>query len=123
LMSEPKKADIKYRFKKSMILSKEVFGDAAFCKKKDYKRINKALYEVIAVSFAKLSEDQRAIILKNKVNFIKIFYESIPKNFAKSLTSNTDGKSNVILRHTAFKKIVDTILNQELNKNDNAYKN
>src|SRR5690554_5967784 len=45
------KNDIELRFKRAMVLSRDIFGDSAFCKSEDYKRINKALFEVMSVHF------------------------------------------------------------------------
>jgi len=106
--------DLETKFKAAMVLSKEVFGDAAFCKKEDYRRINKALFEVIAVSFSRLTEAQRIKILQKKSAFKSAFYEAVNSNFADSLTSNTGGKSNISLRHKEFNSIVTSILNNQL---------
>lgn len=109
-LTEAERKDIENRFKAAMMLSERIFGDAAFCKKEDYKRINKALFEVISVSFAQLSEDERNTILRRKDLFKREFYKAISNNFADSLTSNTGGKSNIALRHKEFKSIIDKIL-------------
>ena len=103
--------DLEIRFKAAMVLSKKVFGSAAFCKKEDYRRINKALFEVISVSFSRLTNEQRAKILQKKLVFKEAFYEAVNSNFADSLTSNTGGKSNIALRHKTFNSIVMDILN------------
>ncbi|HCC52439.1 MAG TPA: DUF262 domain-containing protein [Porphyromonadaceae bacterium] len=104
--------DIETRFKKAMILSKEIFGDHAFSKNTEYKKINKALFEVMSVSFAKLSDADRQILLSGKSKFKSLFYKGVKDSFANSLTSNTGGKSNVMLRYREFKKIVDQIINK-----------
>lgn len=109
-LTDTKRSAIETRFKAAMVLSKKIFGDAAFCKKKDYKRINKALFEVISVSFARLSEDERTRILNKKNKFKREFYEAISNSFADSLTSNTGGKSNIAIRHREFRSIINKIL-------------
>lgn len=103
--------DIETRFRAAMVLSKKVFGDAAFCKKEDYKRINKALFEVISVSFARLTNTERSQVFQRKSALRKAFYEAVNSNFADSLTSNTGGKSNISLRHKTFNSIVTDVLN------------
>ncbi len=109
--TESEKAEIGERFKKAMSLSKAIFGDAAFCKQKDYKRINKALFEVMSVTFSKLSDSQRSELLNKKSALKRLFYASIPKEFGNSLTSNTGGKSNIALRHKTFGSIINKVLN------------
>lgn len=91
--------DIEARFKAAMKLSKAVFGKAAFCKNKGHKRINKALFEVISVSFSKLSDAQRTKILEKKDTFSKGFYDAIiiDKNFSKSLISGTAKRYSIDL--------------------------
>jgi hypothetical protein len=104
--------DLESRFKKAMILSEEVFGVHAFSKNKEYKRINKALFEVMSVTFAKLSDTNRQIILSKKSKFKLLFYDTVKGSFSDSLTSNTGGKSNVMLRYREFNKIVNQIINE-----------
>lgn len=112
LMNSNKQNEIENNFKQSMLLSVAVFGEFAFCKKKDYKRINKALFEVVSVSFAKLNEEQRTKLKDKKSRFKSLLYKSIDSNFKDSLSSNTGGKSNIALRHSEFDKVVKQILNE-----------
>ena len=104
--------DIEIRFKKAMNLSMSIFKDFAFSKSKDYKRINKALFEVIAVNFAKLKDSEIEIIESNKRKFKSLFYDAISNTFADSLSSNTGGKSNVTLRHKEFNKIINQVITE-----------
>lgn len=112
LMSTIKKNEIENNFIQAMLLSVKVFEDFAFCKKKDYKRINKALFEVVSVSFAKLNDEQRTKLSDKKNKFKSLLYKSIDSNFRDSLSSNTGGKSNIALRHSEFDKVVKQILNE-----------
>jgi hypothetical protein len=105
------RAMIAKNFKAAMELSIKIFGDAAFCKKADYKRLNKALFEVMSVSFAKLNDEKREIISKRKGKFKKSFYQAIDTKFADSLSSNTGGKSNISLRHREFNSLISNTLN------------
>lgn len=93
-----------------MKLSQAVFGEAAFCKREDYRRINKALFEVISVTFAKLSDEQRAKILESKAAFERDFYHAIDENFSKSLASGTGKRSNIDLRYDIFNRLVENTL-------------
>lgn len=108
--SEEEKKDIESRFKKAMVLSKDIFGDAAFCKSKDYKRINKALFEVMSVHFAKLADNKQDVLRKGKNKFRSQFYKAIDTKFADSLVSNTGGRTNVLLRHREFSNIINEFL-------------
>jgi hypothetical protein len=105
--------NIEVRFKAAMVLAKNIFEETAFAKTKEYKRINKALFEVLSVNFAKLNDSQRALINTRKRKFKSLFYDAIKNNFADSLSSNTGGKSNVALRHKEINKIINEVLNQE----------
>lgn len=98
---------IKVQFIKAMQLAHEIFGKSAFCKSPNLKRINKALFEVISSSFAKLSGAEILNLKNKKEVFKKLFYEAIDTNkFKNSLTSDTGGKSNVTLRHNVLKNII-----------------
>ena len=101
--------DIETRFKKAMVLAEKIFEEYAFCKSPGRKQINRALFEVISVSFAKLSNRQRELILDRKELFKNNFYEAIENKFKHDLTSG--GKSSIASRHTVFESIVDNILN------------
>ncbi|MDI9364089.1 MAG: DUF262 domain-containing protein [Flavobacterium sp.] len=112
-LSESEKEDIEIRFKKAMVLSTEIFGENAFSKTKEYKRINKALFEVMAVSFARLADNERQKLKTGSRRFRTMFYDAVKNSMADSLSSNTGGKSNVSLRHREFNKIINQILNEQ----------
>ena len=103
------KDDIKYRFKKAMSLSHSIFGDYTFCKSKKRQQINRAIFEIMSVSFGKLNENEITIILNNKDTFKANFYNAIEHKFKHDLT--TGGKSSIASRHKIFKEIVNEILN------------
>lgn len=110
--NKDEQAEIAQRFKAAMLLAKDIFGDAAFSKTKSPRRINKALFEVMSVRFARLSEKEQAVLLEHKGIFKEKFYETINGNFANSLTHNTGGKANVLLRHKVFNEIVEYFLSK-----------
>jgi len=110
-LSDTERLDLETRFKSAMVTARSIFGEAAFCKQQDYKRINKALFEVIAVAFAKLNNNQRAMLIQNKKAFKNSFYKAIPNDFGNSLTSNTGGKSNITQRHRVFSALVNDAIN------------
>lgn len=108
--SDVEKKNIKMNFKKAMNLSSDIFKDVAFCKSRDYKRINKALFEVMSVYFAKLTEKEINLLKKSK--FKNYFYSHV-NDFGESLVSNTGGKTNVVLRHRVFKNLISEVINVE----------
>lgn len=104
--------EIKIAFGKAMKLAYDIFSKDAFRKSRDVtdkrKPINKPLFEVISVSFAKCSDDTRQAILNDRLNFIDQF-RLIQQNekFWSSITTGTATKERVKLRHEEFKKLID----------------
>ena len=70
-LNETEKNEIFEKFKQSMLLSFQLFGKSAFSKTRKTNRINKALFEVISVAFAKL-DDLRMRSLINQKNYLKV---------------------------------------------------
>lgn len=113
---------IKHDFKKSMILSKEVFEEEAFRKVyyRPYDRrppINKALFDAIAVQFALLNDEERKMVLQKKVVVKNKIYEELHKKdyFFTSVTSSTGDKSRVSFRHEVVKNIISEIMQYDTN--------
>ncbi len=101
---------IKKQFNKSMLLARKVFKDYAFSKSQKVRRINKALFEVIAVAFSKLTDQESQLILERKHQLATKLETAIDGDFGKALSSNTGGKSNIVLRHETFQKIIQQTL-------------
>ncbi len=109
---------IKADFTDAMTLAKDIFGKEAFRRsvenaKQNRFPINKALFEVITVQFARLSPEQRTLLNHNKdafkQNLMQLQYKD--KDFVTAITSSTGDKNRVIYRHKAIKKIIDEIFN------------
>ena len=107
---------IRYDFKESMKLSKEIFGNEAFCKVYTYEKkippVNKALFDAISVQFAKLSQNERSE-LKNKGMLLKNeLIEELSTNikFFNSVTSSTGDKKKVLERHEVIKELIHKII-------------
>lgn len=108
---------LKSDFHNAMELSYAVFGDYAF-RKQEYKDsskspINKALFEVISVSFAKLKVDDREKILKGKNKFATLFrglFRKADGIFFDSVSTGTAIKEKVLIRHTEFQKMLQKFL-------------
>lgn len=103
---------IKQRFAKSMQLMIDIFDKWAFRKvyDKDKRRgpINKALFEVWSVTFALLTDDQRAQLRENRIlvfeRFIRLM--NTDQAFVNAITSTTGDKNRVKYRFTAIENLI-----------------
>jgi len=114
-LSQKKLSGMKSDFTKSMEISYDIFGKWAFRKADLYphkrKPINKALFEVISVNFAKLSDDERKMILSKKKDVLNRFILLMKDHaFLRSITSGTGGKFEVMERFSKVKKILREVL-------------
>lgn len=117
-LSDDKLDEIRENFKRAMNTAWEIFGNDAFRKRMsvDDKRkpINKALFEVLSVSLAKLTDQQCDKLIKKKKFFKKYFIElNHDTKFRYSLSSGTGQKDSVILRFTRIEDMIYQILNRE----------
>lgn len=111
---------LKIDFEKSMQTSISIFGNDAFRKRKHKddrrKPINKALFEVISVQLAILTDIQRATLIKRKSRLIKKFMtlQNRPdQKFWLSITSGTAQKEFVEQRHKDFKELILDVLEDD----------
>jgi len=118
--SQKQKA-IKESFIKSMELSIGIFGKNAFRKTTDKtkrKSINKPLFEIISVQFAKLTDIERANLLNKKEEFVDDFNKlQDNEDFWNSITTGTAAFNSVQERHKKFEELVNKY------KNDTTFKN
>lgn len=105
-------------FTASMRLARTVFGKDAFRKISDNKRgpINKALFETVSVTFARLSPESRHTLGTRhaeslRVRLAKIMSED-PK-FSYALSTTTGRTDNVKIRFKVFIEIVNKLLNND----------
>ncbi len=108
---EINKIALKNSFKNSLILSKKLFGNEAFSKALiDPERkvvVNRSLFETTTVNFAKLTEEERNLLLENKKSFILGYKELLRDNeFNEAITANTNHIDNVKIRHTKMKELM-----------------
>ena len=109
---------LKSDFKKSMELALEIFGEDAFRKRNDIndkrKPINKALFEVLSVNFAKLSDNERGL-LNNKKHILKSklmdLHNNSDQRFYRSISQGTAKKDKVEQRFSDIEKIIRETLN------------
>ena len=114
-MSEEQKQKIKANYITSLNLNKIVFGEYAF-RKIDESRyrnpINKAIFDVFAVQFAKLSEGERKIIELERQEVYDWFLHLLHEDsvFVLSISSSTGDKRRVIYRNEKVKELIQTII-------------
>lgn len=115
-----------YDFRRAMSVSKTLFGKRAFRKMSSIKsnraKINKAYFEAISVTLAKLDENSRQEILESnsllEQNMMTAMRGS--KTYRDSFSGGTGAPSSVKLRFSWMEKIVEyTLKNKKISINDN----
>ncbi len=114
-MTEAEKEKCKKDFTNSMKLNKDVFGKHAFRKRErnwdGKKPLNKALFDVFSVVFAKLDEDERRILKEKKQQVSDGLIDLLEDNkFFKAITSSTSDKTRVTTRFREIETLVHTLL-------------
>jgi len=109
---------MKSDFIKAMNTAMSVFGEDAFRKRENSedrrKPLNKALFEVLSVNFAKLNETQMACLLERKVIFQEKFMAiNRDAKFKSALSAGTAQKDNVHLRFLAIERIIQETIGLE----------
>jgi hypothetical protein len=104
-------------FIKSMQTIFELFGRDSFRKRKNRtdtrNQINKPMFEVMSVYFAKLSAEKRSIIMLNQDSFVDSFikFQGSNSKFWNAITTGTATRESVINRNREFSEFIDTFLN------------
>lgn len=99
-------------FDQAMNYAKLIFGDDAFrkreCTTANRKPINKAYFEVIAVSFAHLSKEDFTVLYKNKDKFKEKLMNRMKndKTYSNSFSNATGRRDNVKRRFSVFESIL-----------------
>lgn len=115
-LSQTERSDVKSIFIKSLELSHSIFGKDAFRKKyseqdTQKKPINKALFEVLNVCFAKLHLRQMVKLIEHKDYFKLLFFNIMnDRSFVNSISVSTSSKSNVTTRYVFIEKIIQDTL-------------
>jgi len=116
IMTETEKKKCKEDFTNSMKLNREVFGDNAFRKIQKYqhrrKPLNKALFDVFSVEFAKLNDDEKKKIKVKKrvLNNTLIDLLENDHDFFSSVSSSTSDKGRVNYRFSKINDLIKTLL-------------
>ncbi|MFP3040697.1 DUF262 domain-containing protein [Treponema primitia] len=99
------------KFQGAMNLSFQIFSEDAFRKTERIviKRINKPLFEVISVCFARLNQDEQRKLLDHKEEFKDLFRKLQRDNdiFFNAITTSTATKDNVKKRHEIFRALAE----------------
>ncbi len=118
-MTEAEKEKCKKDFTNSMKLNKDVFGKHAFRKRErnwdGKKPLNKALFDVFSVVFAKLNEDERRILKEQKQQVSDGLIDLLENknDFVAAITSSTSDKTRVITRFSMIETLVNTLVNKQ----------
>lgn len=103
---------MKTDFTKAMKIAYELFGNDAFRKRENVDNprnpLNKAYFEVISTTFAKLSDDKIALLVQNKellkINLITLMNN---KSYSSSLSGGTGTKDSVLRRFSWFREVIE----------------
>lgn len=117
-------------FTEAMNLSVEIFGPDAFRKRTNAndarKPLNKAYFEVISSTFAKMSNEERNALRLNKKRFIDncILCMQLIPTYDRAFSGGTAKIDSVECRHSYFREIVNYSINNQqiLMTNDNKLK-
>lgn len=109
---------LKSDFKKAMDTAFDIFGDDAFrkrMKKDDYRKpINKAIFEIVSVNFAKLHTYQTKKLIEKKELFKEKFmalHNQEDEKFMTAISRSTAQRQSVEDRFEAIEKIISQTLN------------
>ncbi len=121
LLTDIERVEMKSRFIKSMQTAIELFGDDAFRKRTNVydrrKPINKALFEVQSVIYAKMSDSQLQLLVnKNKRSVFKHKFIQLnnDEKFRYAISSGTGQKDSVIRRFSELKRIVEETIEERI---------
>ena len=116
-LNEAQIEKIKADWRKALNTAYSIFGNDAFRKRFDLnesrKPINKALFDSISTSFAKLSIEQCNVLIDRKEKFrkkIMDLHNSSDGKFIRALTQGTALKANVIQRFSDIENIINETL-------------
>ncbi|MBR4621077.1 MAG: DUF262 domain-containing protein [Salinivirgaceae bacterium] len=120
LLSDNERSNLKYRFIESMQTSIKLFGDDAFRKRINIddrrKPINKALFEVQSVIYAKMTDSQLHRLIDKKKEYKDKFIElNNDEKFRYAISSGTGQRESVIRRFTELKRIVEETIEETIN--------
>jgi hypothetical protein len=118
-LSEEQIVKLKTDYKKALNTAYDIFGNDAFRKRYSFteprKPINKALFDSLSVSFAKLTKEECLLLISKKHLFRDKFialHTSEDGKFLRALTQGTALKANVVQRFDDIKNIINETLSE-----------
>lgn len=117
--SEECRKEMKESFDKAMLVAMKIFGNDAFRRRTDIndrrKPINKALFEVLSVYFAKIVDAQIMKLIDRKDMFRDKFINlNSDSRFIYAISSGTGQKENVNRRYNEIKRIIEETIEEEI---------
>lgn len=118
-MNEKDIEKLKQAFITSMDVCYHLLGDTAFRRPdpenpSQFLKINKAIFEVLSVSIAKLSQTDQQILIINKELFKDLIYRLfVDENFIKSVTSGTAKIPQVDYRFEQVNHVIIEVLDND----------
>jgi len=119
-LSDKQRIQLKSDYRKALNTAWKIFGDDVFRKRYRLgdrrKPINKALFDSLSVSFAKLSDIQCQGLIEKKAVFRDKFialHNNKDGKFLRALTQGTAQKINVLQRFTDINNIIHETLNEK----------
>lgn len=119
LLNDSERETMKIAFEKAMNTAIQIFRNDAFRKRmaKDDRRkpINKALFEVFSVYFAKMNEKQSMRLIERKDEFIdKFIILNNDNKFQYAISSGTGQKESVNRRYNEIRRIIEETLEENI---------
>jgi hypothetical protein len=118
-MSQQEIDSIHDTFDRSMTICYRLLGNTAFKrpdpqKPNSFLKTNKAIFEVLSVSIAQLTDNEQEILVQRKNRFQNEIY-SLFKNedFIKSITSGTAKTPQVEYRHTKVQQLIKQVISYD----------
>ena len=118
-MSQQKIDFIHDIFDRSMKVCYELLGDTAFKrpdpqKPNSFLKTNKAIFEVLSVSIALLTENEQEILIQRKNRFRNAIYSLFrDETFIKAITSGTAKQPQVEYRHTQVQQLIKQVISYD----------
>ncbi|MBR6936559.1 MAG: DUF262 domain-containing protein [Prevotella sp.] len=118
-MSQKEIDSIHDAFDRSMTICYRLLGNTAFKrpdpqKPNSFLKTNKAIFEVLSVSIAQLSENEQEILVQRKARFQNEIYSLfMNEDFIKSITSGTAKTPQVEYRHTKVQQLIKQVISYD----------
>jgi len=115
-MSQQEIDSIHDTFDRSMTICYRLLGNTAFKrpdpqKTNSFLKTNKAIFEVLSVSIAQLTDNEQEILVQRKNRFQNEIYSLfMNEDFIKSITSGTAKTPQVEYRHTKVQQLIKQVI-------------